>query len=127
MVMAAPNSSVISAMDSLSAAIKCHIIPNQEYLLQGSILDSAVEHLLHRCVFYFLSFWNVYKQFLQLPWGRGVYYGIHYIHDIYMIFFVFRLKGLCDNVDSGPEPFHDHEVCFSLRAPNQTVSELDAI
>lgn len=42
-----------------------------------------------------------------------------------MIGFVYvdlRLKGLCDNVDTGPESFHDHEICFSLRTPNQTVS-----
>ncbi|XP_056630588.1 mediator of RNA polymerase II transcription subunit 18 [Diorhabda carinulata] len=62
-----------NAMDSLSAALKCNIIPNQEYLLQGSVLDQYVEVLLH------------------------------------------RLRGLCDNVDSGPETFHDHELCFSLR------------
>jgi len=66
-------------MDCLSQAVNHQIVPNQEYLLQGSILDSAVEHLLH------------------------------------------RLKGLCDNVDTGPESFHDHEICFSLRVPNQTV------
>lgn len=42
---------VFSAMDSLSQAFKAQIIPNQEYLLQGSILDSAVEHLLHRFLF----------------------------------------------------------------------------
>lgn len=62
-----------SAVDSLSAALKCNIIPNQEYLLQGSVLDQYVEVLLH------------------------------------------RLRGLCDNVDSGPESFHDHELCFTLR------------
>jgi mediator of RNA polymerase II transcription subunit 18 len=65
-----------TAMDSLSAALKCNIIPNQEYLLQGSVLDQYVEVLLH------------------------------------------RLRGLCDNVDSGPESFHDHELCFTLRATN---------
>ncbi|XP_072153293.1 mediator of RNA polymerase II transcription subunit 18 isoform X1 [Bemisia tabaci] len=64
---------VNTAMDSLTAALKSNIIPNQEYLLQGSVLDAAVEVLLH------------------------------------------RLRGLCDNVDSGPETFHDHEMCFSIR------------
>lgn len=59
-------------MDSLTSAMKNNIVPNQEYLLQGSVLDSAVEVLLH------------------------------------------RLRGLCDNVDSGPETFHDHEMCFSI-------------
>ena len=63
-------------MDSLTAALKSNIIPNQEYLLQGSVLDSAVEVLLH------------------------------------------RLRGLCDNVDSGPETFHDLEMCFSIRKEN---------
>lgn len=43
--MTAPIS---TAMDSLSAALKSNIIPNQEYLLQGSVLDSCVEVLLHR-------------------------------------------------------------------------------
>jgi len=68
---------ISTAMDSLSAALKSNIIPNQEYLLQGSVLDSAVEVLLH------------------------------------------RLRGLCDNVDSGPETFNDHEMCFSIRRYNQ--------
>lgn len=67
---------VPTAIDSLTAALKSNIIPNQEYLLQGSVLDSAVEVLLH------------------------------------------RLRGLCDNVDSGPETFHDHEMCFSIRGTN---------
>ncbi|XP_033227603.1 mediator of RNA polymerase II transcription subunit 18 [Belonocnema kinseyi] len=68
--MSAP---ITTAMDSMTAAMKTNIIPNQEYLLQGSVLDSAVEVLLH------------------------------------------RLRGLCDNVDSGPETFYDHEACFSIR------------
>lgn len=46
--MAATNITVTSAIDSLGQALHSQIIPNQEYLLQGSILDSAVEHLLHR-------------------------------------------------------------------------------
>ncbi|XP_015187325.1 PREDICTED: mediator of RNA polymerase II transcription subunit 18 [Polistes dominula] len=73
---------VSTAMDRLSAALNSNIIPNQEYLLQGSIVDTAVEVLLH------------------------------------------RLRGLCDNVDSGPEAFHDHEMCFSIRrgpAPEQPL------
>lgn len=64
---------VNTAIESLNAAMSSNIVPNQEYLLQGSILDTAVEVLLH------------------------------------------RLRGLCDNVDSGPETFHDHEMCFSIR------------
>ncbi|XP_071455102.1 mediator of RNA polymerase II transcription subunit 18 [Hetaerina americana] len=68
--------SIGTAIDSLNAAYSSNIIPNQEYLLQGSILDSAVEVLLH------------------------------------------RLRGLCDNVDSSPETFDDHEMCFSIRVMN---------
>lgn len=30
---------------------------------------------------------------------------------------IFRLKGLCDNVETAPEQFADYEACFSLRAP----------
>ncbi|XP_020290701.1 mediator of RNA polymerase II transcription subunit 18 [Pseudomyrmex gracilis] len=67
------TASISTAMDNLSAAHKSNIIPNQEYLLQGSVLDSSVEVLLH------------------------------------------RLRGLCDNVDSGPESFYDHEICYSIR------------
>lgn len=37
-----------AAMDSLLQALQVNIIPNQEYLLQGSILDSQVQRLLHR-------------------------------------------------------------------------------
>lgn len=37
-----------AAMDSLLQALKVNIIPNQEYLLQGSILDTQVQRLLHR-------------------------------------------------------------------------------
>ncbi|XP_063245079.1 mediator of RNA polymerase II transcription subunit 18 isoform X2 [Bacillus rossius redtenbacheri] len=70
---------ISSGMDGLSSAIKSNIVPNQEYLLQGSVFDSAVEVLLH------------------------------------------RLRGLCDNVDSGPETFHDHEMCFSMRSTVQPM------
>lgn len=79
--MSLPNVPVTTAVDSLTQALNCKIIPNQEYLLQGSILDTAVEHLLH------------------------------------------RLKGLCDNVDYGHESFFDHEICFSLRVPNNTQQQ----
>lgn len=67
-------------MDSLSAALRCNIIPNQEYLLQGSVLDQYVEVLLH------------------------------------------RLRGLCDNVDSGPESFNDHELSFILRGNSPSAN-----
>ena len=50
-------------------------------MLQGSVMDSAVEHLLH------------------------------------------RLRGLCDNADTGCEQFHDHEIVFLMKSPqNQSVS-----
>lgn len=35
-------------MESLTAAMQHNIVPDQEYLLQGSILDSKVEVLNHR-------------------------------------------------------------------------------
>jgi len=56
-------------MDSLRSSVA----PLQEYLLQGSILDSHCDLLLH------------------------------------------RLNGLCDNIDSGPEKFHDQELVYTLR------------
>jgi len=56
-------------MDSLRSCVA----PLQEYLLQGSILDSHCDLLLH------------------------------------------RLNGLCDNIDSGPEKFHDQELVYTLR------------
>ncbi|XP_037808579.1 mediator of RNA polymerase II transcription subunit 18 [Lucilia sericata] len=71
---------ITSSKESLSQALQCKIIPNQEYLLQGSIIESAVDHLLH------------------------------------------RLRGLCDNVETAPETFHDLEVCMSMRQPNQQLS-----
>lgn len=68
--------------------------------------------------------------FAQVGFYNDLNSSVGFISYIFMFMFIydiflFRLKGLCDNVDSGPEPFHDHELCFSLRAPNQTVSELD--
>ena len=38
----------MSAIDNLTTALKSHIIPNQEYLLQGSVNDSAAEVLHNR-------------------------------------------------------------------------------
>ncbi|ODN06124.1 Mediator of RNA polymerase II transcription subunit 18 [Orchesella cincta] len=38
----------LSAIDTLTSAMKSNVVPNQEYLLQGSILDSGVDILLHR-------------------------------------------------------------------------------
>ncbi|XP_065081853.1 mediator of RNA polymerase II transcription subunit 18 [Ochlerotatus camptorhynchus] len=67
----------VNAVDLLNQALQSNIIPNQEFLLQGSILDSAAEHLLH------------------------------------------RLRGLCDNVDTGPEAFADYEMCLSLKVPEK--------
>jgi hypothetical protein len=40
--------SVIQGIDTLTAAMKSNIVPDQEYLLQGSILDSHLENLQHR-------------------------------------------------------------------------------
>jgi len=63
----------LQGMDSLTAAMQHNIIPDQEYLLQGSILDSHEATLNH------------------------------------------RLRGLCDNVDTGKEMFHEKEMVFSIR------------
>lgn len=41
-------SQITNSKELLSTALQSRIIPNQEFLLQGSILDSAVDHLLHR-------------------------------------------------------------------------------
>ena len=40
--------SVVQGIDTLTAAMKSNIVPDQEYLLQGSILDSHLENLQHR-------------------------------------------------------------------------------
>ena len=56
-------------MDSLRSCVA----PLQEYLLQGSILDTHCDLLLH------------------------------------------RLSGLCDNIDTGPENFHDQDLVYTLR------------
>ncbi|XP_053688143.1 mediator of RNA polymerase II transcription subunit 18 [Sabethes cyaneus] len=44
----ASSATPVNAVDLLQQALQSNIIPNQEFLLQGSILDSAAEHLLHR-------------------------------------------------------------------------------
>lgn len=69
-----------AAVETASAPSKLR--NQQEYLLQGSIVDDAVEHLLH------------------------------------------RLRGLCDNADSGYETFHDQEFVYVMRsaATSQSVS-----
>ncbi|CAG0890809.1 unnamed protein product [Darwinula stevensoni] len=58
------------------------IVPNQEYFIQGSILDSNRDVLIH------------------------------------------RLKGLCDNVDSDTENFHEHEMIFTLQLGNMVQQHL---
>ncbi|XP_064635064.1 mediator of RNA polymerase II transcription subunit 18-like isoform X2 [Lineus longissimus] len=55
------------------------IIPDQEYLLQGSILETSRDVLLH------------------------------------------RLRGLCDNLETGPEMFHDHEMVYCMRGAGPPV------
>ncbi|CAG2184266.1 unnamed protein product, partial [Oppiella nova] len=58
------------------------VVAQQEYLLQGSILDDSCEQLLH------------------------------------------KLRGFCDNCDSSPETFQDHEMVFTIRAPNGSNTSL---
>ena len=57
-------------------------VAQQEYLLQGSILDDSCEQLLH------------------------------------------KLRGFCDNCDSSPETFQDHEMVFTIRAANGSNTSL---
>ena len=57
---------------ALAQALKTGLAPMHEYLLQGSILDTSKDILLH------------------------------------------RLRGLCDNADTAPEAFTDHEMVFQL-------------
>ena len=45
--MAAPNQAQ-QGMEALTTAMKANIVPDQEYLLQGSVLDSHLEVLNHR-------------------------------------------------------------------------------
>jgi hypothetical protein len=40
--------SVVQGIDTLTAAMKSNIVPDQEYLLQGSILDTHLDVLQHR-------------------------------------------------------------------------------
>ena len=44
----ATNQNPISAIDMLTSALRSNIIPNQEYLLQGSVIDSSAEVLHNR-------------------------------------------------------------------------------
>jgi mediator of RNA polymerase II transcription subunit 18 len=61
-------------MESLPMRSRVGVVPQQEYLLQGSIFDESCEALLH------------------------------------------KLRGLCDNSDSSPEKFRDHEMVFTIRS-----------
>eukprot|EP00088_Acartia_fossae_P060246 TRINITY_DN7209_c0_g1_i5.p1 TRINITY_DN7209_c0_g1~~TRINITY_DN7209_c0_g1_i5.p1 ORF type:complete len:213 (-),score=37.13 TRINITY_DN7209_c0_g1_i5:432-1070(-) len=45
--MAAPNQAQ-QGMEALTTAMKANIVPDQEYLLQGSVLDTHLEVLNHR-------------------------------------------------------------------------------
>ena len=42
------NTGLVQGIDNLTSAMKSNIIPDQEYLLQGSILDTHVDVLKHR-------------------------------------------------------------------------------
>jgi len=66
----------------MTSALRTNIAPLQEYLLQGSILETHRDSLLH------------------------------------------RLNGLCDNVDTGPEKFHDHEIVYSLSMSSFTFVQM---
>ncbi|CAG2101486.1 unnamed protein product [Medioppia subpectinata] len=72
----------VGAMGGVGARRVPSMVAQQEYLLQGSILDDSCEQLLH------------------------------------------KLRGFCDNCDSSPETFHDHEMVFTIRAPNGSNTSL---
>lgn len=93
---------ISTSKETLSHALQSRIIPNQEYLLQGSIIESAVDHLLHR---YRSNFIIIAANFFSLKLSS----------------FCHRLRGLCDNVETSPEAFHDLEMCMSLRQPNSQL------
>ena len=38
----------VQGMEALTSAMKANIVPDQEYLLQGSVLDTSLEVLNHR-------------------------------------------------------------------------------
>ena len=42
------SGTVVQGIDTLTSAMKGNIIPDQEYLLQGSLLDSHIEVFKHR-------------------------------------------------------------------------------
>lgn len=42
------GAAVVQGIDTLTSALKSNIVPDQEYLLQGSILDNHVDVLKHR-------------------------------------------------------------------------------
>ena len=96
------NQTPISAIDNLTSAVNSHIIPNQEYLLQGSVIDASAAVLLHR-----LRGWLFYM-FYSLEWS---------FIDLNLLLY----QGLCDAAESGPETFHDHEMCFSLNSSKFTI------
>lgn len=62
---------------ALQQAVKGGIAPLQEHLLQGSIVDTSKDVLIH------------------------------------------RLRGLCDNADTQPDTFQDHEMVFVLKGSQQ--------
>lgn len=62
----------MSLIEAMSIRRNPGLGQQQEYLLQGSILDDSCENLLH------------------------------------------KLRGFCDNADSTPENFFDHEMVLSI-------------
>lgn len=104
----AANAAPITATDSLSQALKANIIPNQEYLLQVSIY------------IFLINAWLIVRNTKQNTKCYSCLQGS--VLDSAVEVLLHRLRGLCDNVDAGPETFDDQEVCFSLRDPNQQVN-----
>lgn len=72
----------MNLMESMPMRRSGSVVPQQEYLLQGSILDDSCEALLH------------------------------------------KLRGFCDNADSPPETFHDHEMVYTIRSASGSSTSL---
>ena len=86
---------VVQGIETLTSAMSSNIIPDQEYLLQGSILGGY--HRSYRL--------TVQKRPMN-EFGNS---------DTHVDVLKHRLRGLCDNVDSGHDTFHEREMVFSIQ------------
>ena len=86
---------VVQGIETLTSAMSSNIIPDQEYLLQGSILG---------------GYQRAYRLTVQkrpmIEFDNS---------DTHVDVLKHRLRGLCDNVDSGHDTFHEREMVFSIQ------------